>query len=121
MLFIAANSFVLLNSEFSSPDERAELESPQIERMEPLCLTFFYYMNGAGVESLEVIRYVSNILMRKISLRIVTLRHELGRVPPQAKPRESPKCQVGSKFLILGFCLIWSQIGPIYHISKELA
>ena len=46
----------------------------------------------------------------------VTLRHELGRVPPQAKPRVSPKGQVGSKCLILGFCFIWPQIGPIYHI-----
>ena len=52
---------------------------------------------------------------------IVTLRHELGRVQPQAKPRESPKGQVGSKFLILGFCFIWPQIGPIYHISKRFA
>ena len=59
--------------------------------------------------------------MKCVEMKYVTLRHELGRVPPQAKARESQKGLLGSKCLILGFRLIWPQIGPIYHISKGFA
>ena len=51
----------------------------------------------------------------------MTCHHEISRVPPQAKPRETPKGLGGSKLLIWGFRLIWPQIGPTYRISKGFA
>lgn len=47
--------YLLLDGPHGHPGDTAELQSPVVEREEPLCFQFHYFMNGTGVGELDVI------------------------------------------------------------------
>lgn len=47
--------YLLMNGPVGAPGDRAELQSPVLQRTDPLCLHFFYYMKGSGVGELDII------------------------------------------------------------------